>query len=204
MFHRWSLSLGSALAVLALSGVASWVAVASAHAETGACPSSSTSQPFLRWGDSNYYSLMSGGDFEGSLSGWSLSGGAQKAAGSEPYAVTGKLGASSLALPAGARAQSPFMCASSVDRSFRFFARSEGTAASVRATVVYGTPLGELPVPVGTVELKSGWQPAPSLRTGAALASAMSSNGTVQLALRFTAVSGSSRIDDVFIDPRHR
>ena len=49
-----------------------------------------------------------------------------------------------------------------------------------------------------------GWGPCPKLGvTGAALATELTS-GTAQLALRFTAVSGSSRIDDVFLDPRMR
>jgi hypothetical protein len=161
------------------------------------------SQPFLRWGDSNSYELLAGGDFEGSLTGWTLARGSQKVAGSEPYAATGTLGAWSLALPLGASVQSPFTCVTASDSSFRFFARNEGPAATVLTEVVYKTPLGNVSVPVGTVVLKSGWQPTASLPTGSAIASALS-NGTAQLALRFTAVAGSADIDDIFIDPRMR
>jgi hypothetical protein len=191
----------AALALAALSGV---LPLASAQAAGSAtCPTVTLSQPFVQWGDSNFYSLVPGGDFEGSLTGWSLSGGAARAADSESFAVAGTLGASSLALPPGASAQSPFMCVSAINGTFRFFARSEGTAATVRAQVVYETPIGNLAFPVGTIPLNGAWAPTPALQTGAALASSLS-NGTAQLALRFTSLSGTSRIDDVFIDPRRR
>lgn len=169
------------------------------------CAASAQSQPFLKWGDSNSYQLVAGGDFEGSLSGWTLSHGAAQAAGSETYGVTGTVGKYSLALPsAGASAQSPFTCVTASDPTFRFFARNEGAPSSVSVAVAYQTPLGVIAVTVGTVTLSSGWQPSAAMPTGAAIAGALSSNGTAQMALRFTALSGSSRIDDVFVDPRMR
>ena len=202
--HRISHSLASTLAALTLTALASGLPVASAQAaSTATCPTYALSQPFLKWGDSNLYTLVTGGSFEGSAPGWTLSGGAQRAAGSEPYAATGALGASSLALPVGASAQSPFICVGSEERTFRFFARSEGAEATVRASVVFETPLGNVPVPVGKVVLKSSWEPGPILHTGAVLATAIA-NGTVHVALRFTSLSGNARIDDVFLDPRHR
>jgi len=202
--HRVSVSLAGTLAALTLAAFSGVLPLASAQAAGAAtCPSVTLSQPFLQWGDSNSYALVPGGDFEGSLSGWSLSGGAARVAGSESYAVTGTLGSSSLALPAGASVQSPFMCVSASDQTFRFFARSEGTAATVRAQVVYETPVGNLAIPVGTISPNVAWAPTAALQTGVALASWLS-NGTAQLALRFTSLSGSARIDDVFIDPRRR
>jgi len=201
MRRRVSLSLLGTLASLTLASVLSVLPVASAQAATGTCPSSVTSQPFLKWGDSNYYSLVPGGDFEGSLTGWTLSGGAKTATGSESYGVTGKVGKYSLSLPQGASVQSPFMCVTEVNRSFRFFARSEASSSSLRAEVVYQTSSGNVSVTVGSVTAQSGWEPAPILKTGAVIASALN-NGTAQMALRFTSVTGSSRIDDVYLDPR--
>jgi hypothetical protein len=172
---------------------------------TSTCPTAAQSQPFLKWGDSNSYQLVAGGDFEGSLSGWTLSHGAAQAAGSETFGVTGALGKYSLALPsAGASAQSPFTCVTAGDPTFRFFARNEGPPSSVSVAVAYQTPLGTIAVTVGAVTLSSGWQPSTAMPTGAAIAGALSANGTAQMALRFTALTGSSRIDDVFVDPRMR
>jgi hypothetical protein len=169
------------------------------------CAAAAQSQPFLKWGDSNSYQLVAGGDFEGSMSGWTLSHGAAQAKGSETYGATGTVGNYSLALPsAGASAQSPFTCVTASDPTFRLFVRSEGAPSSVSVAVVYPTPLGVIAVTVGIVTPGSGWQPAAAMPTGAAIAGALSSNGTAQMALRFTALSGSSRIDDVFVDPRMR
>src|SRR5271165_7594363 len=130
MRRRLSLPLASTLAGLTFAAVASGLPVASAQA-AGAprCESQTLSQPFLKWGDSNYYSLVAGGDFESASSAWTLSGGAKRVAGSEPYDATGRLGGFSLALPPGAAAQSPFTCVEPNDRTFRLFARSEGKAA---------------------------------------------------------------------------
>ena len=44
----------------------------------GSCNESALSQPFAQWGDSNSYELVAQGDFEGSLSQWTLSGGATR------------------------------------------------------------------------------------------------------------------------------
>ena len=200
--RRRTLSLVGVLAGLGFAGLSSGAAV-SAQAAT-ACPNYPLSQPFTKWGDSNFYTLVAGGNFEGSLAGWTLSGGAQRASGSETYAATGALGASSLALPTGAAAQSPFTCVGPNDRTFRLFARGEGLGATVQAQIVYQTPLGNIALPVGKVVARSSWEPSSIFHTGAALANAITLNGTVQVALRFSSLSGSARIDDVFLDPRMR
>jgi hypothetical protein len=194
--------LASALASVSLTAVSTAPAQA-ALISTGACNTAALSQPFTGWGDSNYYELVSGGDFEGSLSGWTLSGGAQRVAGSEPYGAAGSVGAYSLALPAGASAQSPFTCVNISYPSFRFFARNSGLASTVLVQVVYKTALGPLVAPVGIVALSPEWQPTLPILTASAVGGALS-GGTAQVALRITALTGSSRIDDVFLDPRMR
>jgi hypothetical protein len=179
------------------------VLAASAQASTGACPSSSTSEPFAQWGDTNSYTLVSQGNFEGSLSQWTLSGGASTVAGSEPYGVTGTVGKLSLALPAGASAQSPYTCVTASDPTFRFFARNSTLLSTLAVTVVYKTLLGTLSAPLGAVALSGTWQPTQPMLTASVVAGLLS-GGTAELALRFTALTGSSQIDDLFIDPRMR
>ena len=186
------------LAITVLSAASAQAALIS----TSACDSSTLTQPFLPWGDSNEYKLIPGGDFEGSLAGWTLSGGARKVAGSEPYGATKSVGSSSLSLPAGASAQTPFTCVNAAYPTFRFFARNDGPASSVLVSVVYSAPLlGTVSVPVGTVTLGNGWQPTLPMLTASAVEGAVS-GGTAQVALRFTAIGGSSQIDDIFVDPR--
>lgn len=202
---RRLLCLGSVVTGIAVTTLAGWsTAPALAATSTGTCASSTLSQPFAKWGDTNFYELLAGGDFEGALSGWTLGRGAQKVTGSEPYGATGTVGAWSLRLAAGASAQSPFTCVTENKPSFRFFARNEGPAATVLVEVVYKTSHGNVSTPVGIVTLKSCWQPSPSMPTNAAAAGALSSNGTAQMAVRFVSTTGVSRIDDVLIDPRMR
>ncbi len=151
-------------------------------------------------GDSSSYELVPGGDFEGSLEGWSLSAGAQRAAGSEPYGATGSVGAYSLSLPDGSSAQSPFTCVDAAYPTFRFFAHNDTLLASVVVQVVYQTPLGTVALPLGAVALSGKWQPTLPMLTGS-VATGLLSGGTAEVALRFTALAGDSQIDDVFIDP---
>ncbi len=167
----------------------------------GACNDAPLSHPFLQWGDSSSYELVPGGDFEGSASNWTLSGGAKLAAGSEPHGATGSVGSSSLVLRAGASAQSPFICANASYPTFRFFARNDGLLSTVLVQVVYKTALGSVAVPLGVVALSGEWQPTLPMLTGS-VALGVLSGGTAHIALRFTAVTGTSDVDDVFVDPR--
>ena len=196
--------LGLASGLMCL--VASALSVAPAQAaliSTGACNEAALSQPFAQWGDSNLYELVPGGSFEGSLSGWTLSGNAQRSPGSEPYRATGSGGAYSLALADGASAQSPFTCVNASYPSFRFFARNDGPASTVLVQVVYKLPLATVALPLGLVALSGEWRPSLPMLTGSVVTGALA-GGTAQVALRFTALTGASQIDDVYIDPRMR
>jgi hypothetical protein len=170
---------------------------------TGACNEAALSQPFARWGDTNSYELVPQGNFEGSLSQWTLGGGAARAPESEPYGVTGEVGHYSLALPTGATAQSPYTCVNASYPSFRFFARNGDLLSTVLVQVVYKTALGPVALPLGAVALSDSWQPTLPMLTGSAVGGLLS-GGTAQVALRFTALTGESRIDDIYIDPRMR
>jgi hypothetical protein len=88
--------------------------------------------------------------------------------------------------------------------SLRFFARNLGALSTVLVSLVYKAPLlGLLPLPVGPVLLSTQWEPSLPMLTLAAVPSLLT-GGTSQVALRFTALTGSSQIDDVFVDPRMR
>lgn len=201
--RRVSLALARTVAGLTLAGLSLAAPVATAQAATTACPSTTLVQPFVSYGDDGYYSLVSGGSFEGSTAGWVFFGGAKVVAGGEPSAAGGSAGADSLRLPAGAAADSPFTCVEPSDRTFRFFARSEGATATILVSDVYETPLGNIAIPVKVVVLGSSWEPSPIIHSGAALANAIS-DGVAHLSLGFTSISGVARLDDVYLDPRMR
>ena len=195
------LALTGATAALAL-GVLSVAPADAALISTGACNGAALSQPFAAFGDTASYELLPGGDFEGSLAGWSLQGGARVVAGSEPFAATQTLGSHSLLLPPGATVQSPLTCVNAGYPAFRFFARNQGLGSTVVAQVLYDNPLlGLIPLPLGVVALTGDWQPTLQMLTGSLVGGALS-GGTAQIALRFTALTGTSQIDDVFVDPR--
>ena len=188
----------SAIAITSLPGAGAQAAVIA----TNACNGAALTQPFLPWGDATSYELVPGGDFEGSLSGWTLSGDAHIVAGGEPYAVDGTVGSSSLSLPAGATAQTPLVCVNAAYPTFRFFGRNDSLLSSVLVQVVYRTPLGvTVTVPVGVVALSTDWQPTLPMLTASAVEGALS-GGTAEIALRFTALTGTAQIDDVYVDPR--
>jgi hypothetical protein len=165
------------------------------------CPATMLTQPFVQFGDANYYSLVAGGDFETAQSSWTLSGGAKRVLGSDPFGATGKLGAYSLSLPAGASAQSPFVCVNVAYPSFRLFALNEQVTSAVLVQAVYRTVLGTTTASLGTIALATKWQPSSPMLTNSIVGGVLS-GGSGQVALRFTALLGPSRIDDVFIDPR--
>ena len=160
------------------------------------CNSNAVSQPFAPWGDPSSYQLAPGGDFESSdftSSPWTLSGGAQIVPGSEPFAATGTLGASSLSLPAGASADSPQTCVTAAYPTVRFFVAGSGTVA---VNVAYGS----LVIPTGVVVAAGNWAPTPVMVTGS-LVGGLLSGGTAQVSLELTGLTGSPQVDDVFIDP---
>jgi hypothetical protein len=171
---------------------------------TGSCDDAQLSEPFAAWGDGASYKLLTGGDFEGPLSGWTLNGSA-RVAGSEPYGVSGHVGAHSLSLPAGASALSPLTCVNASYPTARFFARStSGATASLVVTVSYKDPLlGLVPIPAGAVVLSGSWQPTLPMLTASAIGGLLA-GGTGQVALNFSALSGAWQIDDVYIDPYQR
>lgn len=158
------------------------------------CNGAALTQPFAAWGDLSWYELAPGGDFE--KPGWSLSGGARRVAGSEPYAATGTLGSWSLSLPAGSSAQSPSTCVDAAYPSIRFFVAGSG---SVEVTVIDGS----LEIPAGVAVASGQWLPTPVMLTDSPVVAA-TSGGTAQVSLRLTAQSGSPQVDDVFIDPWNR
>jgi hypothetical protein len=191
---------GLALAILPAAS-----ARATGLINTDPCDNATLTQPFQAWGDSNYYKLVPGGDFEGSLTGWTLSGGATRVPGSETSDATGSAGNSSIYLPAGASIQSPFTCVDFAYPTFRFFAKNGGLLSTLAASIVYKEPLlGSVSVPIGLVALSPHWAPSAPMLTLSevqGVVSGLLTGSNPQVALRFTALTGSSQIDDVFIDP---
>lgn len=202
--RRWTArtaALAGSIAGLALTPFAAAPAQADL-VSTSACDGATLTQPFQPWADIELYKLAPGGDFEGSMSGWSLAAGAQVVSGSETYAVSGSQGASSLSLPASASAQSPYTCVNAAYPTFRLFARTDTPGSTILVQAVYTDVTGSpVTIPVGIVAPTTTWQPTLPMVTGSAIPGALN-GGTAQVALRFTSLTGTSQIDDVYVDPR--
>jgi hypothetical protein len=192
-------------AITAALTAAAALAPASAHAslvDTSACDGSALSQPFARYGDDNLYKLAPGGDFEGSLSGWSLSSGAR--------VVSGGNGGSAhaLQLSSGASAMTAPTCVNAANPSYRFFSHSSGGLLGLLPAMTVSLQyrdslLGLVALPLGVATPSSSWAPSPVELTLAALPAALA-DGAVPLSLRFTAIAGTWTIDDVYVDPWSR
>jgi hypothetical protein len=189
----------SSIALGAFGGLAASQAQASVIS-LDACDGTALTQPFLPWGDPSSYKLVPGGNFEGSMAGWSLTGGAAVVPGSEPAGVTGSVGSSSLSLPPGAVVQSATTCVDAAYPSLRFFAQTDRPGSILAVSVVYQTLLGQTSLPVGVVTLSPNWAPTLPMLTGSVVGGLLS-NGTAPVAVRFTELTGTAQIDDVFVDP---
>jgi hypothetical protein len=188
-----SLSIFVAFGALALMALP--ISAAQANVvDLSACNIARLSQPFLPWLDPSSYELAPGGDFETAT--WSLTGGAQRVPGSEPFAATGTLGSWSLSLPAGASAESPSTCVDAAYPTIRFF--TEGTGL-LEVNLVYGN----LTLPAGVDVVAGGWSPSLPMLTDSALVAA-ASDGSAQVSIQLTTLVGNVRVDDVFVDPWNR
>ena len=158
-------------------------------------------QPFTAWGDSNSYFLAPGGSFEGSNS-WSLAGGAQVAAGNEPFYLNSHSDLHSLLLPPGSSATSPAMCLAVLSPHMRLVGKSSdgsGVHVDVYATGLLG--LIKLPVSAN-IALSSSWGPSGDVSLLLQNVLAVTDLGKTSVVFRFSPIgSASVQMDDVYIDP---
>ncbi len=171
-------------------------------AASAACEAGPQSQPFARFGDASSYEAVAGGSFEGSTSGWSLSG-ASVAAGNESYAVAG--GSHSLAIAPGGVAVSPAFCVSTAKPTLRFFARqTSGSWGVLIVALRWSDGSGHTnETTLGAVQGASAWSPSGALQLATTLPLWQSAQ-TLQASIVFRAeqYGGAFAIDDVYVDPR--
>jgi hypothetical protein len=166
--------------------------VATASANNGAlCPAVAWSQPFIAYGDSNYYTLVPNGNFtETAGGGWQLSGGASIVAATLPNGTSGY----ALSLPAGSKAVSPSMCVDSTYADARTFLKSTDSHGLIIAGLAGGRRQSQ------TIKGTSNW-------TSPAAANVLPSvSGAVQLqlVLESSGTSGSNLVYGLYVDPRMR
>lgn len=186
-------------ALVLLAGAAAIVPIASADSLLGLNNNcGSTSQPFAQFGDSRLYTFGTNGGLESGSTGWSLAG-ASVVRGNETFYVHSTADKQSLSLPAGATALTPQLCMGTTSTVVRFFDRS-GNGGSLRVQIVLRNLVGSV---IGvldwtTINGSTSWQPSPSLLN---LDSLLALLGVSSIQLKFIALSGTTQIDDVYVDP---
>ena len=178
-----------------------------AQAATPSCDQS-FSQTFRPWNDRGSYTLSPGAGMEGTLPGWTLTGGAGTVAGNEPFQVGGPLDGRSLSLPAGSSVTTAPICVGINYPFFRFFARNSGSYFSaLDVEVLYLNAGGHVMDSqlLGRLRGYASWAPSPriSLAIGR---SGTATGGDAAVAFRFTprGFLGRWQIDDVYVDPYAR
>jgi hypothetical protein len=190
-----------ALGALALpAGAGAGPLVASAES----CDAQTFSQPFLPWADPASYTLQPGGDFEPGSPKWDLTSGAGAAANNEPWLVTDEMDGRSLALTEGSAATSPSICVGIEHPDVRFFARASSSLAVLKVEVLYTDASGNpQSLTIGTVTGNTGWSPTTQMPIVANMLALLPGEKT-SVAFQLTAVSGSWRVDDFYVDPLSR
>jgi len=174
---------------LSLAILASLASVAPAQAALGgstSCQPSATSEPFAAIGDPTTYELIPGGDFAGTLAGWSVQGG-------------DALTSSGLSLSPDAVATSPDACVNVVHPTVRFYASATRPGTTIDVAAVLSNPARSVAVPLGSVTPSAMLAPSQQLVLRVPLLGTTA--GGVLLGLRFEARGGTAQIDDVYVDP---
>ena len=193
------------LAVLAFAAMPAAASANGLNIGLDSCPARPTEHTFARWLDIGNYTPVPGGTFEGSLSGWKLTGGAKVVSGNESFNVHGAGEKLALSLPGGSSATTPTMCMGVLDPTLRYFAANDGGLLSLLTVqILYYPPGGGvITLPLGVNVGGKSW--APSLPTVvAANLLGLLNGGDAQVAFRFTptGLGAKWRIDDVYVDPR--
>jgi hypothetical protein len=195
------LVLATALFVL---GAAS--ANASLLPDDGAWCDNSGSQVFLPWADAASYTLAPGGSFENSSSHWTLVGASRDTADNEPFHVTGANDHSSLSISDGGTALSPAMCVGLGEPDARvFFKQTRGLpGAALQVDVLFDDVTGTTQAQtIAELGVAQQWRLSPQLLTMANLLPTIGA-GSTAIAFRFTAIGGSFKVDDLYVDPWSR
>jgi hypothetical protein len=188
--------------VTALAGALAGIAPGPAQAATGSIDTSACSapplfQPFLAWGDSNWYAMVPGealDNFAGT--GWQLSGGAKLTMQTLADGKTGLV----LDMPSGSKAVSPQMCIGDgyplAKTLIRYGSGSSGSVAFTPHDLTTNTTLGTMQLP-GSAK----WSLTPPVNV---LPGAITGWHIMQFSYVAGGKSSDFQIYDFGVDPRMR
>ncbi len=203
--------------LLTLASLAAVVGVAATSATAGTSPTPSNSscsfpsqsQVFSPFGDSRAYFLAPGANFEGSIGGWTLGGGAAFATGNETSYVGSSTDSHSLALPTtSASATTPTFCVTSNAPTFRMFIQNHGNLGHIDGQLAvylnYAGADGETQqVKIAALTVKStNWTLSPSISFIQYISTPLQSGyANISFTIKPNDNHGNRRIDDLYVDP---
>ena len=168
------------------------------------CPAQTLTTPFAPWGDSDLYFLAPDGSMESTLS-WTLSDGAKRVTGNEPWYVNSASDRNSLSLGGGGSAQTASVCVTTHTPALRMFVRNTGlSSAALRVELLYTDKYGyQRTATVTYLTAGSSWMPGPAVMFLRYIAPLVRNDGQTSVSFRFKADGrgGNWQIDDLFVDP---
>jgi hypothetical protein len=189
-------------------GVAAAVASPAALADgfddaVAACGLGAIEQPFAAFGDTASYTSLANGSFESGAVEWSLVGEAYTVEEDEPDFLDSADDATALKIARGASATSKAICVTHNTPTLRFFARNNGAYGSrLRVDALLEDVFGKVhTIPVGTVSGTTAWAPTDALALKLDALTAIARAPATGVAFRFSAITGSWKIDRVYLDP---
>src|SRR4051794_33877610 len=206
--RRGSRLVAAVATALALSATPALAATSTTTTSAAPGCTTPTTQAFAFANDKKDYVLAPGGNVEGSLAGWSLTGGAAAVAGGSPAVTGAPAGTKSLLIPSGGSVTSAPMCVAAYSPFFRFQAKNTGAAGQLKVEVLYLDGPGFTGErEAGTITAGATWAPTNRLSLSQGIMGvngASTSQATV--AFRFTPVGTGARwqIDDLYVDPYRR
>ena len=170
------------------------------------CSDYSYSQVFLPWADPANYTLAPGGNFENNGSRWTLIAASRDTNDNEPWRIGGANDHSSLKIADGGTALSPAMCVGLGEPDSRVFFKQTGglPGATLQVDVLFDDASGTTQAQtIAELGVAQQWRLSPQLLTMANLLPTIGA-GSSAIAFRFTAIGGSFKIDDLYVDPWNR
>jgi hypothetical protein len=199
-FNRLISAVGVCSAALSVAAAPA-LAYTTATEAPATCEGQTFAQQFSGYGDSHYYTLAPGGEFNSTSEGWELSKGAQIVQTARPYGTGGVLN-----MPSGSVAVSPPVCVTLQYPTARVSVRdvigSEGVSVAVAYT---NTKTAEAPKNVGQVHgQQTSWTLSSPFNVQPQTAGPSEALREVRFVFTANGRTSDFQLSGLYVDPRMR
>jgi hypothetical protein len=168
-------------------------------ADQALCPGQTFSQPFTKLGDSSYYTLVPGSEFNSGPEGWQLLNGANIVNSIRPDGSAGSV----LNLPRGSLAISPPVCVTLQYPTARVWTRAAENNDNVIVAVVYANRAFTTPKSVGSLEgTQSQWQLSEAFDVNPELGGKTEEAREVRFVFAASGRGTETQLYGLYVDPR--